>query len=268
MDPARISPRARCVRGRRREPALNVDPAAQLRLLDVQAADQKLDQLAHRRSTLPEAAELQKLAAEHSRLRDAEVVASTTVADLEREQKRADADVEQVRARKARDQQRLDAGQVSSPKELENLQSEIASLERRQRVLEDAELEIMERIEQAQREAETLAAERDAIGRKAQEVQEARDAAWAAIDAETESLRAERAAIAAEIPAELMSLYEKIRAERDGIGAAALSQRRCEGCRLQLDAAELNHIRGLAPDVVVRHEECRRILVRTAESGV
>lgn len=239
-----------------------------MRLLDVQAADQRIDQLAHRRATLAEAAELEKLAAEHSRLRDAEVVVATTVADLEREQKRADADVEQVRARKARDQQRLDAGQVTSPKELENLQSEIASLDRRQGVLEDAELEIMERLEQAQREAGSLAAERDGVGKKAQEVQSARDAAWAEIDDEAESLRAERASVAGEIPDELMSLYEKIRADRDGIGAAALSQRRCEGCRLQLDAAELNHIRGLAPDVVVRHEECRRILIRTPESGV
>ncbi|PSL02856.1 hypothetical protein CLV30_109164 [Haloactinopolyspora alba] len=217
---------------------------------------------------MPEAAELESLAAEHARLRDAEVVASTTVSDLEREQKRADTDVEQVRTRKARDQKRLDDGQVASPKELENLQSEIASLERRQSVLEDTELEVMERLEQAQREAESTASERESVGRKAQEVQAARDAAWAEIDQEAASVRDERAAIAAEMPDELLSLYEKIRSERDGVGAAALHQKRCEGCRLQLDAAELNHIRGLAPEVVVRHEECRRILVRTAESGV
>ncbi len=191
---------------------------------------------------------------------------ATTVADLEREQKRADTDVEQVRERKARDQKRLDDGQVTSPKELENLQSEIQSLERRQGVLEDAELEIMERLEQAQREADSLAAERESVGRKAQEVQAARDAAWAEIDAEAETSRTQRAEAAAEIPDELMKLYEKIRSGRDGVGAAALRQGRCEGCRLQLDAAELNQIRTAAPDAVIRHEECGRILVRVPES--
>ncbi|WP_199702679.1 zinc ribbon domain-containing protein [Jiangella rhizosphaerae] len=247
---------------------MNADPAVQLRLLDVQAVDQRLDQLAHRRRTLPEAAELETLAAEHSRLRDAEVVAGTAVADLEREQKRADAEVEQVRARKDRDQKRLDAGQVSSAKELESLQSEIASLNRRQGVLEDAEIEIMERLEEAQNEAAALAAERESVGKKAQEVQAARDAAWAQIDQDAAAARAERQALAAEVPADLLALYEKIRADRGGIGAAALRQRRCEGCMIQLDAAELGRIRALPADVVVRHEECRRILVRTPESGL
>lgn len=240
----------------------------QLRLLDVQALDLKLGQLAHRRRVLPEVAELESLAAEHTRLRDAEVVASTTVSDLESEQKRADTEVEQVRARKDRDQQRLDAGQVTSPKELESLQSEITSLNRRQGVLEDVELEIMERLEAAQTEVAALAAEREKVGRRAQEVQIARDAEWLEIDKDAEFARSQRSALAGDIPAALMALYEKIRSERDGIGAAALRQKRCEGCRMQLDPVELTRIRGLAPDVVVRHDECRRILVRTPESGL
>lgn len=239
-----------------------------MRLLDVQAVDQRLDQLAHRRKTLPEAAELEGLAAEHSRLRDAEVVAGTAVADLEREQKRADSEVEQVRARKDRDQKRLDAGQVSSAKELESLQSEIVSLNRRQGVLEDAEIEIMERLEEAQNQAAALAADREAVAKKAQEVRAARDSAWSQIDQDSASGRAERETLVAGIPADLLALYEKVRADRGGIGAAALRQRRCEGCMIQLDAAELGRIGGLAPDVVVRHEECRRILVRTPESGL
>lgn len=239
-----------------------------MRLLDVQAVDQRLDQLAHRRKTLPEAAELETLAAEHSRLRDAEVVAGTAVTDLEREQKRADGEVEQVRARKDRDQKRLDAGQVSSAKELESLQSEIGSLNRRQGVLEDAEIEIMERLEEAQNVAASLAADRESVAKKAQEVQAARDAAWGQIDADATAGRAERETLVAGIPADLLALYEKIRADRGGIGAAALRQGRCEGCRIQLDAAERNRIHGLPPDTVIRHEECRRILIRTPESGL
>lgn len=249
-------------------PLLNADPDVQLRLLDVQVLDQRLDQLTHRRRTLPEVAELESLVAEHTRLTDAEVVAQTAVADLEREQKRADADVEQVRTRKARDQQRLDSGQVGSPKELESLQREIESLNRRQSDLEDAELEIMERAEQAQREAESSRAQREKTGRRGREVQEARDAKWTEIDKEAEEARGERAELAGQLPADLLALYEKIRAAQSGIGAAALRRRKCEGCQMQLDPAELNRIRSFAPEVVVRHEECRRILVRVPDSGL
>jgi predicted nucleic acid-binding Zn-ribbon protein len=47
-----------------------------------------------------------------------------------------------------------------------------------------------------------------------------------------------------------------------------LRARRCEGCRLELNPQELQRIRAAADDEVVRCEECRRILVRTGESGL
>jgi uncharacterized protein len=250
------------------EPQLNADPAAQRRLLDLQAADLQLDQLAHRRETLPEAAEARSLAVEHAHLRDQEVAVATEIADLQREQERADADVEQVRQRKDRDQKRLDAGQVSSPKELESLQSEIASLERRQGVLEETELDIMQRLEDAERRAAHVAVERVGVERSGRQAQGARDDARAEIDQTTQAVREQRELIAGEIPADLLALYEKTRAERGGVGAVEIRQRRCEGCRITIDPADLNRIRSAAPDLVVRCEECRRILVRTAESGL
>ncbi len=95
-------------------------------------------------------AALQQLAKERAAV-DRELVAvETEVSDLQREQKKADADVEQVRARRTRDQERLDGGRVSTPKELEGLQHEIVSLDRRIADLEDAELEVMERLETAE----------------------------------------------------------------------------------------------------------------------
>jgi predicted nucleic acid-binding Zn-ribbon protein len=237
-------------------------------LLDLQALDLKLDQLAHKRKTLPELGELEKLAAEHSRLRDAEVATTTEVNDLERDRKRAEADVAQVRQRKDRDQQRLDAGQVSAAKELSSLQSEIASLERRQAELEEIELEIMEKLDEAQQQATRLTAEREDVGRRALGLQKARDEIWAQIDADAADARKQRDDLAGQLPDDLLGLYEKTRKTGHGIGAAALRQRRCEGCRLQLDPVTLNKFREAAPETVIRCEECRRILVRTEESGL
>jgi uncharacterized protein len=77
-----------------------------------------------------------------------------------------------------------------------------------------------------------------------------------------------RNAIAAQEPPELLDLYEKLRAQHGGVGAAALRRGRCEGCHLSLNTVDLNSIRAAAPDEVLRCEECRRILVRNAESGL
>ena len=243
-------------------------PDDQLRLLDLQALDSALDRLAHRRRTLPEIAAVDDLQTRAGRLGDDVVLLQTEDADLGREQSKVDADVDLVRSRMAKDQQRLDTGQVSSPRELENLQSEIESLHRRQGDLEDAELEIMEKREVVQQRLSEIVAERDRVELELAETAQRRDATFAEIDAEVDKTTQQRAELAAGIEAELLALYEKVRGSSSGVGAAALHRGRCEGCHLQLNTTDLNRLRDAPADEVVRCEECRRILVRTAESGL
>jgi predicted nucleic acid-binding Zn-ribbon protein len=201
-------------------------------------------------------------------VRDLVVAAQTQDSDTAREQTKAEQDVAQVRTRAARDQSLLDSGRISNPKELENLQHEIASLGRRQSALEDVELEVMERREEIQTRLAQLTAERDAAETEVAAATARRDTALAEIDAEQDRLDTDRQVVAAVVPADLKALYEKIRAQSHGVGAAALYQRRCEGCRLELLVTELNAVRATAPDEIVRCVNCYRILVRTAESGL
>lgn len=250
---------------RRRECPLNADPAVQWRLLDIQALDIKADQLTHRRGGLPETAEAERQSAERAEVEAAAVAVETEISDLGREQRKADADVEQVRTRKTRNQERLDRGQVSSPKELESLQHEIESLIKRQSDLEDAELEVMERLEEAQGRKTELAARRTELESTLAEADRARDAAYAKIDAELEGIRTERARLASNIPDDLTTLYEKLRGQFGGVGAAALRHGRCEGCHIELDAMELARIISAPVEVVQRCENCRRILIRTTD---
>lgn len=173
-----------------------------------------------------------------------------------------------MRQRAGRDQQRLDSGAVTSPKDLENLQREIESLAKRQSDLEDIVLDVMERRESAQQRVADLtgrAAEAEAAQREAEQ---RRASAYEGIDAERSTVAAERAAVAASIPDDLLKLYEKLREQQDGVGAARLYQRRCEGCRLELNITEMNEVRAAPSDSVLRCENCRRILVRTADSGL
>lgn len=243
-------------------------PDDQLRLLEVQDLDATIDRLEHRRATLPEHAEIAQLEERKAALGDDVVRAETADSDLGREQAKVDTDVEQVRARMERDQKRLDAGQVGSPKELENLQSEIESLHRRQTELEDAELEVMEQREEVQRRLSALKEELTGIEASLSDAAGRRDAALDEIAAEMEKAAAQRAETSATLPADLLDLYDKLRVSSAGVGAASLHRGQCQGCHLQLNTTDLNRIRDAEPDEVVRCEECRRILVRTAESGL
>ncbi len=127
-------------------------------MLDVQELDTRLDQLRHRLGHLPETAELTALAAERALVNDRARDAKIAVDDLGREQRKADADVEQVKTRRTRDQDRMDRGLVTSAKDLERMSQELVSLARRISELEDQELDVMERLETAQAEHTRLQA--------------------------------------------------------------------------------------------------------------
>jgi uncharacterized protein len=246
---------------------VKASPQSQLRLLELADLDAELARLDHRRHSLPEVAELAQLEARASELKDAVVATETELGDLAREQGRAERDVDQVRTRIDRDRARLDAGQVSAARELASLQSEIESLRRRQGDLEEVVLELMEHREELVSRRDELTAERDGLGTRMATVAARRDAAVKEIDEQAGQASDRRASIASEVPADLLALYEQIRDSR-GIGAAALRAGRCEGCHLTLNTVDLNQIRASAPDEVLRCEECRRILVRTPESGL
>ncbi|MFB7495383.1 zinc ribbon domain-containing protein [Streptomyces sp. NPDC056161] len=247
---------------------MNAAPADQIRLLDVQGLDVRLQQLAHRRKSLPEHAEIESLTKDLTQLRDLLVAAQTEESDCAREQTKAEQDVDQVRQRAARDQQRLDSGAVTSPKDLENLQKEIVSLAKRQGDLEDVVLEVMERREGAQERVQELTGRVTSAQARIDDANGRRGAAFEEIDGEVATVTKEREVIAGSVPADLLKLYDRLREQQGGIGAAKLYQRTCQGCRQELAITELSEIRSAAPDTVVRCENCRRILVRTGESGL
>lgn len=247
---------------------MKADPADQVRLLDVQASDSAAARLTHQRKSLPAIAQLAELDARRVELDRQRVTLATLVSDLEREQRKADAEVELVRTRKTRDEERLNSGVITNPKDLSSIQHELVAIERRITVLEDAELEVMESLETAQNDLSEVEAALAELDTERSDVTAERDAEFARIDAELESHAADRADVAQRVPDELLALYDKLRSQYAGLGAAALRARKCEACRLELNSADLRDIAEQAADDVVRCPECSRILVRTAESGL
>ena len=247
---------------------MKADPSVQVRLLDLQDLDSRADQLRHQRRSLAELAVLAELTADRDRLAGEAQDARIVVDDLGVEQAKVDADVEQVKTRRERDQQRIDQGLVSNPKDIQRMQQEMVSLERRITSLEDDEIEVMERLEEAQSTLDALAAQLTQTEEKIAVATASRDTKLGEIDRSLGEVEAQRGPVVAELPADLLALYDRLRESRNGVGAALLRARRCSGCMLDLDNAELATIRAAADDDVIRCEECSRILVRTSESGL
>jgi uncharacterized protein len=246
---------------------LKADPTHQHALLDVAELDSRAAQLRHQRGHLPEMAEISTLEAERTQLTDQVRDARIVVDDLTVEQAKADREVEQVKTRRERDRTRMDSGQITNPKDLERMQHELVSLERRISTLEDAELEVMEKLEEAQQLLDGLGIRAEDIDARLGELVAARDEKRVEIDRSLEEVSAARGPATEGIPEDLMALYERLR-EQKGIGAALLRSRQCGGCNMTLDASELSRIRSAPADEVIRCEECQRILVRTDESGL
>ena len=247
---------------------MKADPFAQLKLLDVQALDSRADQLRHQRTRLPEIAEIATLTATRGELVDRARDQHIIVDDLTAAQKKADADVEQVKARRVRDRDRMDQGLISNPKDLERMQHELDTLERRVTALEDEELEVMEQLEEAQQALTELQQQIADADERLTTLTAERDRRTAEIDAELAVITADRNPTVADVPDDLVTLYERLRDSKSGVGAAELRARQCGGCRLTLDNSELSQIKSAPSDLVIRCEECQRILVRTSESGL
>ncbi|MET0822354.1 MAG: C4-type zinc ribbon domain-containing protein [Aeromicrobium sp.] len=246
---------------------MKADPTAQAALLELQAQDSILAQLQHRKNTLPELAEIVELEARAKELDGQRIEHDTAVSDLTRAQTKADAEVEQVKARRTRDEERLSSGAVSNPKDLASLQHELVALERRIGTLEDDELEIMESLEEAQARLTNVQGDLAAVTAELEQKIAARDAAIAVLDQQAADAQAERGTVVGGVPADLIGLYDKLRSQY-GTGAAALRARRCEGCRLEINGADLRELAAQPDDEVLRCPECSRILIRTPESGL
>ena len=234
----------------------------------MQELDSRADQLRHQRANLPEIAEIATLQGKRTDVENMARDARIVVDDLTTEQQKVDADVEAVRTRRVRDRDRMDQGLITNPKDLERMQHELESLERRIASLEDDELEVMEKLEEAQAELAKLEAMVAEVDEQVAALAVARDEKLAGIEEQLAQVTTDRGPAAEGLPADLMALYDRLREQKGGVGAAELRARQCGGCRLGLDASELSRIRGLPEDEVVRCEECQRILVRTPESGL
>jgi predicted nucleic acid-binding Zn-ribbon protein len=243
---------------------MKAEAAQQRSLLTLAELDGELNRLAHRVAHLPEQQRYQELEARQQTVADRLAAVRISVEDLDAQIAKLESEVDTVRQREDRDRGLLSSGAVGDPKQLQELQHELGTLERRQANLEDSLLEVMERREQLGAEQAAEQAALDAVLADLTAAGQLRDTALADVEQIRTATAARRAEVAAGLDGELLKLYERQRAA-SGIGAGRLLGGRCGACRIELDRGELARIAAAADDEVRRCEECGAILLRTKE---
>ncbi|MDF2977989.1 MAG: hypothetical protein K0S40_2717 [Actinomycetospora sp.] len=244
---------------------MKADPTVQRKLLDLAALDAELARAEYRRRTMPEQTAVEEAEAVLRTRRDAVVRARTSVSDLGRDVAKLEQEVAQVSAREQRDRGLMDSGSVSA-KQMTDLSHELETLARRRGVLEDSQLEAMERLDAAETDLAHEQAALDEAETTLADAVERRDGVLGDIEVIEKRRGAERRELAASLPADLLGLYDQLRT-RTGHGAGELVGGRCGACRMEMDRSELRDIAAAAPDEVVRCEQCGAIVVRTGQGA-
>jgi predicted nucleic acid-binding Zn-ribbon protein len=236
-----------------------VDQVSLQRLLDLQAEDTSIRRLTDQRGSLPEATKLAELTETLSELTSDVAIARKNAEEITRDHARIEGEIGLAAQKIEREEKRLFSGAVSNPKELGSLQAEVAMLKRKTSEMEDALLEVMVQKDDATSTLTSLEAEQATISAETETLRAKLEVITADIDNKLTQHQASRAAIAAELPEELLATYDKVREAKSGVGAAALVDGTCQGCHTKLPGKELTRLK--AEGGLQRCDNCRRILV-------
>jgi len=243
-------------------PAGAGSPAPLHRLLEVQDRDTAIDQLGHRRATLPERSQLRDVEARLSVLEQRSKEAQTQRDELASRQSTLEQQIEASKSRRSELERRMYSGQVAAPRELQAMDEEIRHLARHIGELEDREIEVMEALEPIDGELQAADVERDAMESDARRFRASIAEKERELDAEIAEQASQREVAATGLPAELLTRYEQLRKKFGGTGAARLVNGTCSGCHLALPAMEVDRIKKAPSEALIICDQCGRILVR------
>ena len=235
--------------------------AQQSLILEMQSLDNEIMQANTKLKSLPEIEQLLHIDKRITTATDELAVVKSEADQIALELRRGEVDVETVTDRIKKDEARLASGNAT-PKELEQLQHEVGTLKKRQEHLEEIELEIMIRSDAIVARSNTLTTDLASLQTLKDEISGRLKTATDEINKVIADKNTARNLVANQIEKPLLDLYEKIRENGGGVGAATLVGNKCNGCNLSINAVEMERIKSLSKDELLRCEECRRILVR------
>lgn len=233
---------------------------AATRLLDLQRVDTEADQLMNRRERL---AEREQFAAASGHMKEWERLRATMRArmdELTEVIERSETEAAEIATHKERLEGQMKT--VIAPREAEALMHEIATLDEQTDALDMAEIEALEEQSTIDDQlTDHLRSEpglREAVGT----AELALHRATSEIETELTALADERAVRRAALGDATLARYDRVRAS-SGVAVAQLAGHRCEGCHLDLSAAEVDDVKdeAAASDGVADCPNCGRMLV-------
>jgi predicted nucleic acid-binding Zn-ribbon protein len=234
-----------------------MDPAA--RLLDLQAVDLAIDRLRARQRVLESGSEIGTARAAADAAEGDLGELRLRIDALDRDGTKLEHEIDSLSQKAAAEEQRMYDGSVANAKELSSIQHEVENVRRRKASREDELLVLMEEREKVETAAEEAERRSTALREEVDRIAAASDDELTRVAADLATSEHERAGMAAEIDAELLELYEDLRRQKKGVGAAALVDGVCQGCHEQLSSVDLDRVKRATG--VRRCEYCRRILV-------
>ena len=150
--------------------------------------------------------------------------------DALRALKQTEAEVEKQRIKIEQTEASLYGGRVQNPKELQDLQKDVASLKKYLETLEERELEAMVIVETVEHELQTAKLELDRTQANINEQYRDLGTENETLKKDLEWLEHERNAILSDLVSSVVSTYDQIRKQRRGIAVTTISDSACSAC--------------------------------------
>ena len=227
-------------------------------LLELVTADQQISKTRNQIRAVASGEAQNELRASYTALASELLLVRNQFEANEAELKRAEADLATVELRIAKDQERLN--QSSSAKDIQGIESELATLAKRKSDLEDAELAILETQEDLQGQLDEVSMRHQGAAQALNSAEESAESELQSLQASLTELVNQRERVFAQLGTELAELYERRAAK--GVAAGRLIGRECGACRMQLGAVDFEHISVTAADELASCPECQAMLVR------
>ena len=227
-------------------------------LLPLQAVDQRIMQLEHRKVQLPERASADAAA---RALRSARAETDRLLkrqGDITGEIDRLEVRGKELDAKKAKYEAQLKT--VIAVREAEALQHEIAGVEGEHSSLDDAELLLLDESESLDKRIVESNAAIPLLESAAAEASAAFAAALASVDTEIAAANEERTRLAAGIDGETIALYDQVRSRMSSAAVAEIVKGACGGCRTSLSVKEQAETKNVADTSDARCPYCGCLL--------
>jgi predicted nucleic acid-binding Zn-ribbon protein len=229
--------------------------SAALGLYRLQVVDSRMDEIRARLE------EIRQILENDQEMRQAKNQVSETEATLKLSQhslRQAEAEVDKQKIKIEQSESNLYSGNVKNPKELQDLQNEVAALKRHLETLEDRQLEAMLEEESAEQTHQAAIEKMERVKARLADQNQTLTNEQSELNKDLERLDAERGAALSPLDVKLLTVYDQLRKDKRGLAIAAVNDGACAACGTTLTPAQLQSARSTAQ--INNCPTCGRIL--------